>query len=339
MGLIYGVYDAKTGGGFVPGGFSLHNTMLPHGPDMDAFEGASNAELKPHKLEGTMAFMFETRFPAAGDRLCRRAGAAAAGLRRLWAAAAQALQSRAALSENNHASQRSLPEVLRRGGGRQPLPDPEPAVRRVLDRCRSSPAGRRGDRRPDPGSGGARRLRSADRRLHRQPGVQPAEPQRLHRTGPSRLEGNAGVGQRTAAPRQSSAARRSGPARPCPGSDGGGHPSSAGGDRRLHRLLFVEGARHQRRHDVPRPEERAAAELAAPAGRVQRPGQLGRGQRHAGAPAQRPDQGARPPNSPASAPAASSTSSWRPPSSSARATLWASRSRWPKRSGTSSAWC
>jgi homogentisate 1,2-dioxygenase len=63
MGLIYGVYDAKTGGGFVPGGFSLHNTMLPHGPDKDAFEGASNAELKPHKLEGTLAFMFETRFP------------------------------------------------------------------------------------------------------------------------------------------------------------------------------------------------------------------------------------------------------------------------------------
>ncbi len=63
MGLIYGVYDAKTGGGFVPGGCSLHNTMLPHGPDRDAFEGASKAELKPHKLEGTMAFMFETRFP------------------------------------------------------------------------------------------------------------------------------------------------------------------------------------------------------------------------------------------------------------------------------------
>ena len=37
--------------------------MLPHGPDRDAFEGASKAELKPHKLEGTMAFMFETRFP------------------------------------------------------------------------------------------------------------------------------------------------------------------------------------------------------------------------------------------------------------------------------------
>jgi len=62
MGLIYGQYDAKPQG-FAPGGVSLHNTMLPHGPDVDAFEGASNAELKPHKLEGTMAFMFETRFP------------------------------------------------------------------------------------------------------------------------------------------------------------------------------------------------------------------------------------------------------------------------------------
>ena len=62
MGLIYGVYDAKPQG-FVPGGFSLHNCMLPHGPDAEAFEGASTAELKPHKLEGTMAFMFETRFP------------------------------------------------------------------------------------------------------------------------------------------------------------------------------------------------------------------------------------------------------------------------------------
>ena len=61
MGLVYGVYDAKPEG-FVPGGMSLHNQMLPHGPDSDAFEGASNAELKPVKLTNTMAFMFETRF-------------------------------------------------------------------------------------------------------------------------------------------------------------------------------------------------------------------------------------------------------------------------------------
>jgi hypothetical protein len=51
--------------------------MLPHGPDRDAFEGASNADLKPHKLDNTMSFMFETRFPqhltefAAKRRRCR----------------------------------------------------------------------------------------------------------------------------------------------------------------------------------------------------------------------------------------------------------------------------
>ena len=62
MGLITGQYDAKEEG-FVPGGASLHNMMLPHGPDLDAFEKASNADLKPVKLTNTMAFMFETRFP------------------------------------------------------------------------------------------------------------------------------------------------------------------------------------------------------------------------------------------------------------------------------------
>ncbi len=60
MGLLYGVYDAKPGG-FKPGAMSLHNAMLPHGPDTDAFEDASEKELAPEKLSGTMAFMFETR--------------------------------------------------------------------------------------------------------------------------------------------------------------------------------------------------------------------------------------------------------------------------------------
>ena len=62
MGNIYGIYDAKPQG-FVPGGLSLHNMMLPHGPDGPAFEGASNAPLKAEKLDNTMSFMFETRFP------------------------------------------------------------------------------------------------------------------------------------------------------------------------------------------------------------------------------------------------------------------------------------
>jgi homogentisate 1,2-dioxygenase len=62
MGNIYGEYDAKPQG-FVPGGVSLHNMMLPHGPDRNAFEKASNANLGPEKLDSTMSFMFETRFP------------------------------------------------------------------------------------------------------------------------------------------------------------------------------------------------------------------------------------------------------------------------------------
>ena len=59
MGLIAGAYDAKADG-FSPGGASLHNCMSAHGPDHVSAEQAINAELKPHKIENTMAFMFET---------------------------------------------------------------------------------------------------------------------------------------------------------------------------------------------------------------------------------------------------------------------------------------
>lgn len=61
MGLICGEYDAKPGG-FVPGGMSLHNALVAHGPNEEAFEKASNKELAPERLSGTMAFMFETRY-------------------------------------------------------------------------------------------------------------------------------------------------------------------------------------------------------------------------------------------------------------------------------------
>ena len=60
MGLIEGAYDAKEGG-FVPGGASLHNQMNGHGPDAASYAKAVAAELKPQRLEGTMAFMFESR--------------------------------------------------------------------------------------------------------------------------------------------------------------------------------------------------------------------------------------------------------------------------------------
>lgn len=61
MGLVHGAYDAKAEG-FLPGGGSLHNCMTGHGPDAATFEAASNATLAPHKLDKTLAFMFETRF-------------------------------------------------------------------------------------------------------------------------------------------------------------------------------------------------------------------------------------------------------------------------------------
>ena len=63
MGLIDGVYDAKHEG-FLPGGASLHNSMSGHGPDAETFERASAADtMKPQRITGGHAFMFETRLP------------------------------------------------------------------------------------------------------------------------------------------------------------------------------------------------------------------------------------------------------------------------------------
>jgi homogentisate 1,2-dioxygenase len=61
MGLLHGAYDAKAEG-FLPGGASLHNCMTAHGPDAETWQRATHAKLKPHKIEDTMAFMFESRF-------------------------------------------------------------------------------------------------------------------------------------------------------------------------------------------------------------------------------------------------------------------------------------
>jgi homogentisate 1,2-dioxygenase len=63
MGLVRGVYDAKEAGGFEPCGASLHNQMSAHGPDWASTEKAMLTDLKPHKIEDVLAFMFETRWP------------------------------------------------------------------------------------------------------------------------------------------------------------------------------------------------------------------------------------------------------------------------------------
>lgn len=83
MGLIHGQYDAKPEG-FLPGGASLHNCMVPHGPDSDAFTHASKADLKPVKLDNTLAFMFETRLPQALTRFALESGELQADYYRCW---------------------------------------------------------------------------------------------------------------------------------------------------------------------------------------------------------------------------------------------------------------
>lgn len=61
MGLIQGSYDAKDQG-FVPGSASLHNSMVPHGPDTKSYQQGISETLEPKYYKDTMAFMIESRF-------------------------------------------------------------------------------------------------------------------------------------------------------------------------------------------------------------------------------------------------------------------------------------
>jgi len=73
MGLVAGTYDAKAEG-FTPGGCSLHNTFTSHGPDAETYARASTQELSPQKLDGTLAFMFESRWTIIPTRQAMEAG-------------------------------------------------------------------------------------------------------------------------------------------------------------------------------------------------------------------------------------------------------------------------
>jgi homogentisate 1,2-dioxygenase len=84
MGLVQGQYDAKPEG-FKPGGISLHNCMVPHGPDAEAFTRASTAELMPHKLTDTLAFMFESRWRFLPTEFALKGGALDGAYSDCWA--------------------------------------------------------------------------------------------------------------------------------------------------------------------------------------------------------------------------------------------------------------
>ena len=87
MGLVYGQYDAKLEG-FIPGGMSLHNSMVPHGPDAEAFDKASRATLAPRKLDDTLAFMFESRWRFKPTAFALNGGALDRAYADCWAALA-----------------------------------------------------------------------------------------------------------------------------------------------------------------------------------------------------------------------------------------------------------
>jgi homogentisate 1,2-dioxygenase len=66
--------------------------MTAHGPDVATFEKATNAELKPHKIDGSLAFMFEsrhvfrpTRFAMQAPQLQKNYDAAWGGFRKKFA--------------------------------------------------------------------------------------------------------------------------------------------------------------------------------------------------------------------------------------------------------------
>ncbi len=62
MGLIEGEYDAKQDG-FSVGGVSIHNCMIPHGPDAETHQLAIKETLEPNRYKDTLAFMFESYLP------------------------------------------------------------------------------------------------------------------------------------------------------------------------------------------------------------------------------------------------------------------------------------
>ena len=61
MGLVHGEYESKAEG-FLPGGVSIHNCLQGHGPDLPTLEKGSQADLKPHRLQNSLAFMWESRY-------------------------------------------------------------------------------------------------------------------------------------------------------------------------------------------------------------------------------------------------------------------------------------
>jgi homogentisate 1,2-dioxygenase len=58
--------------------------MSGHGPDRPTYDKASGADLKPHKLEDTLAFMWESRYVFRPTKAAMAAKALQKGYDKVW---------------------------------------------------------------------------------------------------------------------------------------------------------------------------------------------------------------------------------------------------------------
>ena len=137
MGLVHGAYDAKAGG-FAPGAMSLHNCMSAHGPDVASWQAASAAELKPHKIENTLAFMFESRWVFRPTAWAMDAPQLQAGYDACWDGFPKRASSGGALGAQKKLRRREAPELDRARCAQRAAADSLATFRRpsgCADRC------------------------------------------------------------------------------------------------------------------------------------------------------------------------------------------------------------
>ena len=118
MGLIYGVYDARPVG-FTPGGASLHNSMLPHGPDRDAFESCKQQRTEAGEAGGHAGLHVRDALSAARDAVRGDVGDIAGRLRRLLEGPGEAVRSEQAVTFSSFrgAAKAASPESISPGCG------------------------------------------------------------------------------------------------------------------------------------------------------------------------------------------------------------------------------
>ena len=295
-------YDAKTGRASCRAACRCTTPCCRTVRTWTPSRSASNVELKPHKLEGTLAFMFETRFPQRVTAFAAQTKALQKDYGAYGHEAEEALQSEPAIECDDGCN--SIKPMIRssRAGCPRPM-----VIRTSRSRtCRSASsapggggaAGRRGHRRQDPRPAAA--LAAASSR---------ARPRGCRGGFRSTLNPFLALG---AGPRRAlahSAVRIAGTGLPEQGSVeaclhrcGRLHAAPAGAHRRLHRLLCRHSSCHQCRQAVPS-RQSAAAELQVRADRLSRPRFVDRAVRRAGAPPEGPDEAARRRQRRASAPA------------------------------------